>query len=429
MSYPLKILNLLKDAKIEIGDTIEVTTGDITYNGILMPHHKFSKDDIITIKMKSGYNIGIAVDKQIFLKFIKKGEKIRKKADIYSKDKSKPIIAILGTGGTIASYVDYRTGAVHPALSTNDLAQSVPELAQICNIRAKVLYSIFSEDMQVKHWIHLANEVARELNQGAKGVIIPHGTDTMGYTASALSFMLKNLTGPVILVGAQRSSDRPSTDSNLNLISASQLAINSDLGEVVVMMHNNISDSEISIHSGTRVRKMHTSKRDAFQSINDTPIGTIQDGIINLSRPHNIRCEGEVMVYDKMEEKVSIFYSHPGASSDHFEFLAKKNKGVVIAGTGLGHIPMDLLDSVKNAIESKTAVIMTSQCLYGRVNMNVYSSGRDLLLAGVISGEDMLPETALVKLMWVLGHTKNMEEVKNLMQSNLKGEMGLRRQI
>jgi glutamyl-tRNA(Gln) amidotransferase subunit D len=429
LAYTRKIHDLLENTKIKVGDTIEIVTREGTYKGILMPHHEFSKNDIITIKMKSGYNIGIAVDNEIELKLINKGNNIPKKAENHSKDENKPMIAILGTGGTIACYVDYRTGAVHPALSTNDLIQSVPELAQICNIKARVLFSIFSENMLVKHWKILANEVAHELNQGAKGVIIPHGTDTMCYTSAALSFMLSNLSGPVILVGAQRSSDRPSTDSNLNLISASQLATGSDLGEVVVSMHKDISDSEISIHRGTRVRKMHTSRRDAFQSINEDPIGSVKEQNIILSEPYYKRCKGKVTVDDKMEKNVGIFYSHPGVTCEHFEFLAEKNRGIVIVGTGLGHAPKELLKSIKNAIESGISVVMTSQCLYGRVNMNVYSLGRDLRLTGVISGGDMLPETALVKLMWVLGHTSDPEKVNELILKNLKGEFRSRSEI
>jgi glutamyl-tRNA(Gln) amidotransferase subunit D len=182
---------------------------------------------------------------------------------------------VIGTGGTIASYVDYRTGAVHPALTAQDLIFSVPELTDICNVKAKVLFSVLSENMQVEYWQKLAKEVANELNNGAKGVIIPHGTDTLGYTSSALSFMLQDLNGAVILVGSQRSSDRPSSDANINLIASAKLIAESDLGEVVVVMHGETSDSYCTIHRGTRVRKMHSSRRDAFKSINEGPIGKI----------------------------------------------------------------------------------------------------------------------------------------------------------
>jgi glutamyl-tRNA(Gln) amidotransferase subunit D len=429
LSYPDNILKLLKNADIEIGDTIEIITSEGKYMGILMPHHEFSKDEIITIKLSSGYNVGIELDENIELKLVEKGKKQMKNIERISEDKNKSTISILGTGGTIASYIDYRTGAVHPALSTSDLVNSVPELAKICNIEAKVLFSIFSEDMKIKHWQKLANEAANELNKGARGVIVPHGTDTMGYTSAALSFMLNNLTGPLIFVGAQRSSDRPSTDANLNLISAATLATQSDLGEVVVMMHKETSDCTISIHRGTRVRKMHTSRRDAFKSVNENPIGSVVGGKVTLKESYKKRCEGKVEVDSKMEKAVCMLYSHPGIRPDYFDYMAEKNKGIVIVGTGLGHVPLELQSRIENAINQGVAVVMTSQCLFGRVNMKVYSSGRDLISKGVISAHDMLPETAFVKLSWVLGHSTEAEAVKERMQSNLKGEINPRRSI
>lgn len=429
MTYPVKLQKRFKKGNIEIGDTIEIISDKKVYRGILMPHHEFSGEDIVTIKLDTGYNVGVSIDDQSEMKLLEKAVKSEKKRLEIQYDDTKPIISILGTGGTIASYVDYRTGAVHPALDATDLAYSVPELAEMCNIRAKVLFSIFSEDMTVVHWQMLAKEIANELNNGSSGVIIAHGTDTMGYTSSALSFMLKNLTGPVILVGSQRSSDRPSSDANMNLISASHIAKNSDLGEVVVVMHGETSDSYITIHRGTRVRKMHTSRRDAFQSINEEPLGMIRDGEIVMFQEYKKRGTGKVEVKDKMENKVGIFYCYPEVSVEYFDFLAERNKGIIIAGTGLGHAPRALLENIRNAISSGVHVVMTSQCLYGTVNMNVYSSGRDLLKAGVISGEDMLPETAYIKLMWVLGQTQDSEEVKNLMETNIVGEISQRRNI
>ncbi len=427
MGYPHKITKHLEQTGIAVGDTIEIISKGREYNGVLMPHHEFSSEDILTIKLASGYNIGIEFDDRCSLKLLNKGlNSEQTKRDVIT-NKDKPTVAIIGTGGTIASYIDYRTGAVHPALSAEDLAYSVPELTEMANIRATVLYSIFSEDMTGSHWQSLAREAAREMNNGAKGVIIPHGTDTMGYTAAALSFMLKNLSGPVILVGAQRSSDRPSSDSAINLLSAVDMAINSDLGEVVVIMHGETSDSSTTIHRGTRVRKMHTSARDAFSSINGEPIGFSIDGNIKLSQSYKKKGEGPVELLDKLEERVGFLFSYPGITSDYFNSLAKKNRGVVIAGTGLGHVPQGLVDSIKEAVSSGVYVVMTSQCLYGRVNMSVYSRGRDLLAAGVISGEDMLPETAFAKLMWVLGQTSDAQEVRELMVSNIAGEITKRR--
>ncbi len=425
--YPDKIKKLLKDDNIEEGDIIEITVKKGIYKGILMPHHAASAVDILTIKLNTGYNVGIAVDDKSEITLLEKGKYPEKKSDEPQVNESKPIIAILGTGGTIASYVDYRTGAVHPAKNAMDLAVSVPELAKMCNIKAKVLFSMLSEDIKSEHWQEIAREVAYHLNDGASGVIITHGTDTMGYTSCALSFMLRNLTGPVILVGSQRSSDRPSTDANINLISAVQVAIESDLAEVVVMMHGSTSDSQVSIHRGTRVRKMHTSKRDAFLSINENPLGRVQNGKMTLSEQYRKRGEGPVEVMEEMETRVGLIYTYPGINRDVFDVIAEKNKGIVIAGSGLGHTPRELLESIRNAVSNGVHIVMTSQCLYGRVNMSVYSTGRDLMKAGVISAEDMLPETAYVKLMWVLGQTQDPEKVLHLIKTNLAGEIKGRR--
>jgi len=236
--------------------------------------------------------------------------------------------------------------------------------------------------------------------------------------------MLKNLSGPVILVGSQRSSDRPSSDASMNLLSASKLA-ETDLGEVVIVMHGETSDTYSLIHRGTRVRKMHSSRRDAFKSMNEKPIGKIDENV-TFFQDYRKRNEGKTEVNDKIEEKVALIYFYPGLTPEFFDYAVKNNKGIVIAGSGLGHVSSDLIEIIRNA---KIPIVMTSQCLNGRVNMNVYSTGRDLLSAGVIPGEDMLPETAFVKLMYVLGQTKKIEEIRKMMTENMVGEMSPRTMV
>jgi glutamyl-tRNA(Gln) amidotransferase subunit D len=387
--------------------------------GVLMPHHQFSDEDIITIKLDNGYNIGLAVDNDTKITLLKKHKVVDKKSKTIPFDKNKPTVSIIGTGGTIACYVDYRTGAVHPATNAQELAFSVPEIFDICNVKAHVAFQMFSENLQANHWKILANEVAKELNYGAQGVVIPHGTDTLGYTAAALSFMLKNLSGPVVLVGAQRSSDRPSSDAAQNLISAVTVATKSDIGEVVVVMHGGTSDKYNTIHRGVKVRKFHTSRRDAFKTVNELPLGKIEDGEIKISEKYIKKLPGKVIVDDKMEEDVTMVYSYPGLKSEDIP----DKKGIVLIGTGLGHVPEKVFQRIKQLIDNGSTIIMTSQCIFGRINMNVYSTGRDLIKLGVISGEDMLPETAFVKLMWVLAHAKEKNEVEKLMLTNISGEI------
>jgi len=403
------------------GDVVRIKRDGEEFVGVLMPSHDFSDDDIVVIKLRNGYNIGVEVSDDTEIEIIEKG-KISKR--IIEKeipfDPSKPTISILGTGGTIASYVDYRTGAVHPAYSAEDLAYSVPEIFEICNIRARILFQLLSENIGVENWKILAREIANEFNrEGVRGVIIPHGTDTMSYTAAALSFMLKRLPGPVVLVGAQRSSDRPSSDGYQNLHHASLVASKSDIGEVVVVMHGESSDTYSLIHRGVRVRKMHTSRRDAFKSINSEPIGKIENGAITIENEYRKAESGEVEVDDKMCDDVALVYFYPGMRAEDIP----EKRGIVIMGTGLGHVSKHILSRLKELAENGSTIVMTSQCLYGRVNLNVYSTGRDLLKIGVIPAEDMLPEVAYVKLMWALAHAKDREEIKKLMLTNIAGEM------
>jgi glutamyl-tRNA(Gln) amidotransferase subunit D len=417
-----EIVDLLTTLNAETGDIIKIIQHNKEYEGVLMPHHEFSGSDIITIKLKTGYNLGVAVDHQTKITLVQKQKSLGKHPQEIMVDPKKPTISIIGTGGTIACYVDYRTGAVHPASSADDLAFSVPEIFDISNVKAQVAYQLLSENIGVSHWQTLAEKVAKELNSGATGVVIPHGTDTLGYTAAALSFMLKNLSGPVVLVGAQRSSDRPSSDAAQNLMAAARVAATSDIGEVLVVMHGEISDTYSLIHRGTKVRKLHTSRRDAFKTVNEVPLGKVEQGVVIVNFSYRTKTNGPVTAETNMEEDVGIVYFHPGLKPEDIP----RKKGLIIVGTGLGHVATQLLTRLSMLITEGTVVVMTSQCLFGRVNMRVYSAGRDLLTAGVIPGEDMLPETAYVKLMWALAHATTRQEVERLMISNIAGEISER---
>jgi len=429
MNYSGHVAEILESAGADIGDVVEVRRGKEAYTGVLMPHHDFSSHDIITLKLPNGYNVGIRAEKGIVVRLVsKKAEKTGVKRAI-PHDPAKKDVAVISTGGTIASYVDYRTGAVHPAKSAEELVFSVPELMGLCNVRAKVLYSILSENMRVTHWQALAKEVAHELNSGAVGVIVPHGTDTMGFTSAALSFMLRNLPGPVVCVGSQRSSDRPSSDATMNLLAATRLCVDADLGEVVVVMHGETSDSYCLAHRGTKVRKLHSSRRDAFKSVNDEPVARIEGTKITLNGHHQKRSPGPVELRDKIEGKASLLYFYPGLEAEHFDMIAQHVKGIVVAGTGLGHVSEDIVGSVRRAVKDGVHVVATTQCLYGSVNLNVYSTGRDMLRAGVIPLEDMLPETAYVKLMWAMGQAEGPEDVRKIMLNNIAGEITTRRAV
>ena len=420
----------LGDAGAEEGCTLSIETSGKSYKGVLMPHHEFSGEDIVILKVKSGYNIGIRIDESAEIEVVSKpGERVKPESAEETKEGLKTIV-LIGTGGTIASYVDYRTGAVHPALSTSDMINAVPEIKEVANLKAKVLFSIFSENMTVPHWQKLAEAIAEELDGGADAVIVPHGTDTMGYTASAVSFMLGEVSKPVVFVGAQRSSDRPSSDASCNLMAAAKFCVEGGRAGVFVVMHDGPGDDSFAVHCGTRVRKMHTSRRDAFKSINVPPVAHVdKDGKIVFNTPGRAVSDAKVEARSAMCTDVVLLQFYPGMDPALFHDVVMKSKGVVIAGSGLGHVNSNMVPLIKEATDAGIIVVVTSQCLNGRTNLNVYNTGRDMLAAGAITVWDMLPETAYTKLMWALASTSSVEAAKVVMQTPLAGEMSDRREL
>jgi len=428
--YKGEALKTLERLGVEMGDLLHIEKDGEIYEGILMPRSELGDDKHIVIKIRSGYNIGIRITPET--KISKKGSKAkpsfipppppRQRSDL-------PRVTIISTGGTIASRVDYRTGAVRPAISASDLYSIVPELSEIAAIDTEILFSVFSEDLTSKHWAETARTVAKHIEKGAQGIVITHGTDTMGYTAAALSFALQNLPVPVVLVGAQRSEDRPSSDAAENLIGAVQCAAKAPFAEVVVAMHQTISDEAVAIHRGTKVRKLHTSRRDAFKTVNAGLLARVLNGklIMFTDDFHPRKPERKLVLKPEFEEKVALIKFYPGMSPKIIEWYVEDGyKGIILEGTGLGHVRRECFPAIRNAIESGVIVAMTSQCIWGRVNMNVYANGRDLLSIGVIPLGDMLAETALVKLMWTLGQTKDVEEAKNLLTKNIAHEFSSR---
>lgn len=350
-------------------------------------------------------------------------------------DENKKVVSILGTGGTIASKVDYKTGGVYASFSPKEIIVQVPEIENIATIRAREVMQVMSEDMTPKDWKIIAKEVAKEINSDADGVIITHGTDTMHYTSAALSFMLKNLKKPVVLVGSQRSSDRGSSDAFLNLICALHFITKSDVAEVCIVMHENMNDESCIAIRGCRARKMHTSRRDAFKPINDLPIARINPNgkIEMISKNYRKREDNKpyVVLDDNLEEKVALIKMYPGVDSRIIDFYIKNGyKGFVIEATGLGHVATigkySMLEKIKKAVAKKIPVVITSQCLYGRVHPTIYANLRKLSKIGCIFVEDMLPEVAYIKLMYALAHGNSSDEVKEIMLTNLANEISER---
>jgi len=423
-------LEVIKRVGAEVGDLIRVTKGNQVYEGILIPRSEYGDDKHIVIKLRSGYNIGVRLTPDAKVEKVGKGERPAFVAPpLPEQNPALPKVAVISTGGTIASRVDYRTGAVRPALSASDLYSVVPELASIARIDAQILFSLYSENITPAHWTEMAKTVAEKIGEGVDGVVIAHGTDTMGYSAAALSFALQNLPVPVIFVGSQRSADRPSSDAATNLTGAVLAAAKAPFAEVAVAMHETISDTAIVLHRGTKVRKCHTSRRDAFKTVNATPLARIVENTITmLTNDYQRRDPSrKLVVKPNFSDKVALVKFYPGMNPAIIDWHVDNGyKAIVLEGTGLGHVAKTLFQPIKRAVDKDVLVAMASQCIWGRVNMNVYETGRDLLALGVIPLEDMLAETATVKLMWIYGQTDNLEEAKKLLKTNIAGEFASR---
>jgi len=411
----------------KVGDIVKVKTDKEEFSGTVLPSFD---PDVLLLKLDSGYNMGIEKKK------IRQIKKIgSKKAAPFPEAKAvekkgKPGISMIITGGTISSRLDYSTGAVTPLISPKQLFFLSPKLFDVVSVKKiEKPFNILSENMTPKHWQKIAQVAAKLLNKKEnKGIIITHGTDTLHYTAAALSFMLCNLNKPVILTYAQRSTDRGSTDTVLNLICSGYAAL-SDIAEVMLVGHGSSSDNFCYALKGSKCRKMHSSRRDTFRPINSLPLAKInEEGKISAISKFRKRDEKKKVIADiAFEEKVALVKFFPGADSSIVDFYREKGyKGIVIEATGLGHVAVEegksWLPAIKKAIDSGMTVCFAAQTLYGRLDPYVYATGRKLHDVGVIFLKDMLPETAYVKLGCVLGHEKKPEKVKEMMLQNSAGE-------
>ncbi len=429
--YRGSALEVLKRERAAVWDRMVIETPEGKVEGILLPRSA-GNDEHLVLKMITGYNIGIRYDNVISIehKGSKKANyKIPEKEFPY--DEKKPNVTILGTGGTIASRLDYRTGAVIPAFTPGELFGAVPELADIANIRTTKLFGVFSENMGPHQWKILAENIKKEIQGGVRGIVIGHGTDTMHYTAATLSFMVQGTPVPIACVGSQRSSDRPSSDAARTLIGSVTTAAYSDVAEVVVTMFGTTSDKFIYLHPGTRVRKMHSSYRNTFKTLGDYPIGMVQDGNFTYFKKDykKRRDDTEVRVYPDFEERVAVLYYYPNMNPDILENMIDKGyKGIIIAGTGLGHVNKPLYDPIQRAHEEGIHMFMSVQTLYGYTQMFVYDTGRDLMARGVVPLDNMLPEVAYCKLGWVLGQVQDEEAVNRMMKTPIARETTPREQ-
>lgn len=414
------------------GDLVEITTDKKTYTGILIKSPELLESDSQIIKLESGYNIGIKTSNIQSIKVIeKRKESTSLKSNKEKAESALPTVTLISYGGTISSKIDYATGGVSADFTADDFKQMIPKLRTVANIKTLSLNKVMSEDMNAADWVTLAQAVHKELKT-SDGIVVTQGTDTLHYTSAALSYMLQDLSKPVVLTAAQKSIDRGSSDAFMNLFCAITTAAQSDIAQVVTCMHAHSDDDVCNIIRGTKVRKMHTTRRDAFKAINETPFATVtENGTITIinntySKKDPAR---KTKLIDAIQEKVALIFAHPNMDPKIIEFHIKQGvKGIVIAATGLGHVPTtrkeySLLPYLKKAQEHQIPVIIAAQTIHGAVNPYVYSNERVLSIGhGCIYVKDLPVESAYVKLCWALGQTQDYKKVKELILTNHTGE-------
>lgn len=420
-------LEVLKKYNVRVWGQAKLDTTRGEFNGTVLPRAENDDDQHIVLKIATGYNVGINVKTINSIKetgYKKANYKIPEKEFPYTK--GLPNVKLFGTGGTIASRLDYRTGAVIPAFSPGELYGAVPELADICNLTTEKVFAVFSENMGPMQYVALAKAIGKEIENGIDGIVIGHGTDTLHHTSAALTFMVQNPPVPIVLVGSQRSSDRPSSDAALNLMHAMKAAGHSDIAEVMVCMFGPTSDEYGLLHKGTRVRKMHSSYRSTFRTIGDTPLAMVnREKVTPIKKNYkHRRKDKDVKILPYFEDKVTMLYYYPGMQPDVIDSLVDLGyKGIVFVGTGLGHVNKEVYPAIERATKKGVVMYMTLQTLWGFVHMFVYDTGRDMMAKGIIPSENMLPEVAYIKLGWALGQTSDPKEVEKLMLTSINDEI------
>jgi glutamyl-tRNA(Gln) amidotransferase subunit D len=424
--YKGEALEILKKYNVRVWGMAEIVTTRGDFKGTILPRAENDDRFHIVLKIATGYNIGIDIRTITDMKetgYKKANYKVPEKEFPYTQ--GLPHVKLLGTGGTIASRLDYRTGAVIPAFSPGELYGAVPELAEICNLDTEKIFAVFSENMGPSQYVTLAKQIGKEIENGIEGIVIGHGTDTLHHTGAALTFMCQNLPVPVILVGSQRSSDRPSSDAALNLMHAMTAAGHGNIAEVLVCMFGPTSDEYGLLHRGTRVRKMHSSYRSTFRTIGDTPVARItRKGLTPIKEDYNRRRQDRnVKIIPVFDDRVTMLYYYPGMKPDVLDAITDNGyKGVVWIGTGLGHVNKEMYPAIERAHKAGVHQYMTVQTIWGYVHMFVYDTGRDMMAKGIIPAGNMLPEVAFIKLGWALGQTHDMEEVKKIMLTPVNDE-------
>ncbi len=420
--------------EIENGDYVEVVFGKKAFEGVLLEVPE-SEKGIILLKLDNGYNIGFRKKEILEIKLIKKKVEAKKEESKLKVSPKKPNVAMIITGGTIASKYDVKTGGVSWLTDPSSLFKFYPEIFEVCNVtKVEVPFMKGSEDMDAVDWKKVARTAKEFLaDESIEGIIVTQGTDTLHYSSAALSFFLLEVNKPVVMTYSQRSIDRASSDANLNLKCAALMAI-SDVAEVMVVGHGSTNDDFCYALYGTKVRKLHTSRRDAFRPVNESPIAKVySDRIELISNKYKVKDKlRKVKVDTSFEDKVALLKFYPGQEPEILDYYLKNGyKGIVIEMVGLGQVATSgsrnpWTTKLKEVQEKGMIVCAAAQTINGELNPLVYSTGRELLETGIIYLRDMLSEVAWIKLSWVLGHedwAKDKEIVKEKMLTNFVHEL------
>lgn len=416
--------------KAKTGDFVKVLTEDAEYEGILMPRPEILEKGITIIKLDNGYNIGIENNKIKNIEKVKDYTPKEQKQKSIPKKKNLPTVSVLSFGGTISSKVDYRTGGTYADYTAEDFVNMAPEISDIANVKARKVSSKMSEDFTAKDWKSMAEEIKKEVDEGVSGVVVTQGTDTLHFSTAAMSFMLQNLPVPVVFTASQRSIDRGSSDAFMNLVCAVSAAANFDGAEVMTCLHGSSDDEYCLLIRGSKVRKMHTSRRDAFRPVNAKPFAKVySNGVIEIiDDDYKPREKRTPELKNKFDDKTALLYVYPNFDPNVISYYVNKDyRGLVIAGTALGHVNSDgrknVLPYIENAIEAGLIVVIASQTLYGSTHKYVYSNLRKLSVQlGCEFAEDCMPETAYVKLGWAIANSKSKDEAKEMFRTDISGE-------
>lgn len=417
----------------QTGDFVKVEKDGVFYEGHVIP----GDAGYITLKMVGGGYIAGFLENDVQVTLLppvstppeapkQVVRNTAKGAGIQIEPSGKKI-TVITTGGTIATYLNSDTRTVRPSFTGEDLLLEVPELEGFADFKVRDVFSLLSENMKPSHWKELAQVIYDEIKAGADGIIVTHGTDTMTYSAAAVAYMIETPV-PIVFTGAQRSPDRPSSDNHMNLMCAARAAAG-DIAEVLIVMHGSVSDDFCALHRAVKARKMHTSRRDAFKSVNMFPIAEMDyftGALTFLSEFASCAKRGEnaLKITPVLEEKCAVVKFVPGADPGIFEYYIEKGyKGLILEGVGLGHVSEDWIASLQKAADKKIPVVVTSQCINGATALGTYETGLAMTEAGVVEAADQLTESVLVKLMWLLGQGFEYEKVKELISTEMKGDM------